>query len=127
LSKTLLRDQNVLDYVDNNQKTLFVTKDMILTPGAKDLLRNQNISILYESDHLVSQDPYENKSSANRVKIEPSSSSKSKEEDAKVNQMPLSDHIKLLLRNEFGILKEVEVQKIAKIVLEVLRENGEKL
>ncbi len=127
MSKILLRDQNVLDYVDNNQRTLFVTKDMILTPGAKDLLRNQNVSIFYASDHLEPHDVCEKKACASKAQVDPPSEVVNNNEDAKVNQMPLSDHIKLLLRNEFGILKEVEVQKIAKIVLEVLSENGEKL
>lgn len=45
MKKTLITATNYENYVDNGK--LFVTKDTIITPGAKDCLRSSGIELVY--------------------------------------------------------------------------------
>ncbi|MDP3480769.1 MAG: hypothetical protein Q8R88_13435 [Desulfoprunum sp.] len=47
MAKHLIGAHNVDAHIEIDTKTIVITKDMILSPGAKDLLRNRGIAISY--------------------------------------------------------------------------------
>lgn len=47
MAKHLIGAHNVDAHIEAESKTIVITKDMILSPGAKDLLRNRGIAIRY--------------------------------------------------------------------------------
>lgn len=48
MSRTLITKQNYREFLDPGEKSITLCTKMILTPGAKDYLREQNIRIKYE-------------------------------------------------------------------------------
>ena len=48
MSRTLITKQNYREFLDPGEKSITLCTKMILTPGAKDFLREQNIKIKYE-------------------------------------------------------------------------------
>lgn len=48
MSRTLITKQNYREFLDPGEKSITLCAKMILTPGAKDFLREQNIKIKYE-------------------------------------------------------------------------------
>ncbi|VDN48399.1 conserved protein of unknown function [Petrocella atlantisensis] len=48
MGKVLLTKSNIDAYISNNQSKLYVDKNMILTSGARDVIRNKGISIIYD-------------------------------------------------------------------------------
>ncbi|PKM51481.1 MAG: hypothetical protein CVV02_05970 [Firmicutes bacterium HGW-Firmicutes-7] len=55
MGKTLLTKNNVEEYILKNQLKIFVDKNMILTSGAKDIIRNRGISIIYDQNQVEKQ------------------------------------------------------------------------
>lgn len=47
MSRTLITKQNYREFLDPGEKTITLCGKMILTPGAKDFLREENIKICY--------------------------------------------------------------------------------
>ena len=48
MSRTLITRQNYREFLAPDHKSVIVSNKMILTPGAKDFLREQQIRIIYE-------------------------------------------------------------------------------
>ncbi|MDF1617488.1 hypothetical protein [Petrocella sp. FN5] len=48
MGKVLLTKNNIDAYISKNQSKLYVDKNMILTSGAQDVIRNKGISIIYD-------------------------------------------------------------------------------
>ncbi|MBI9091272.1 MAG: hypothetical protein JEZ12_18830 [Desulfobacterium sp.] len=45
MKKTLIGSSRVDEFIKEGEKTLYMDKTMILTPGAKDILRNKGVAI----------------------------------------------------------------------------------
>lgn len=109
MPKILITLKNVKDYIDSQQLILPMTSDMIITPSAMDYCRNKLIKISYVE---------EKNSKTPTSKPSEIRSEKGQEQES------LEKTIKQMLRNEFNIVKEAEVQQIAKIVLQVINSKN---
>jgi ethanolamine utilization cobalamin adenosyltransferase len=47
MKKTLIGSSRIDEFIKEGEKTLYMDKTMILTPGAKDTLRNRGVAIEY--------------------------------------------------------------------------------
>ncbi|WP_026894210.1 hypothetical protein [Clostridiisalibacter paucivorans] len=47
MGKVLLTKKNINQYVSKGDEKIYIGKDMILTPGAKDIIRNMGLTIVY--------------------------------------------------------------------------------
>ncbi len=47
MKKTLIGSSRVDEFIKGGEKTLYMDSTMILTPGAKDILRNKGVAIEY--------------------------------------------------------------------------------
>ena len=45
MKKTLIGSSRIDEFIKEGEKTLYMDKTMILTPGAKDILRNRGVAI----------------------------------------------------------------------------------
>lgn len=65
MGKKLITPKNLDEYIIEGQKELIVDRNMIISPGAKDLLDDKNILIIYVEDipkkDLVNKDLIEGK------------------------------------------------------------------
>lgn len=123
MSKLLLKNNNVMEFVDKEKNVLVVGSDMILTPGAKDILRNNDIRISYgEIINKKEKDEVNSKNTDSKKNVNGHLDSTVKEA---MEDMSLENQIKLLIRKEFNIAREADVQKISKAVMEVIRERGQ--
>lgn len=72
MGKQLIGVHNIDAHVRSDSKSIHIDKDMILSPGAKDILRNRGISITYGSlPHASPKEGYlDNKNSSGKGKPE---------------------------------------------------------
>lgn len=47
MAKILLTKKNVNEHISEDGKNIYITNSMIITPGAKDVLRNKGVMIVY--------------------------------------------------------------------------------
>ena len=59
MRKRLITVKNLFEYVQENE--LVIQADMIITPGAKDIIREQGVEIRYEKSFCESNCESENK------------------------------------------------------------------
>lgn len=104
ISKQLITKNNVELFLGQDKKTLYLKSDMILTPGAKDLLRNLAVTIKY-GEEPVAQCPL-----------------KPCQEDERTgnDEAETIKQIIKLLRDDFNIEEASRVTMILKRVLEKL-------
>lgn len=95
MSKTLITRQNYRDFLDPDEKSVTICNQMILTPGAKDFLREHQIRMIYED---------QKKESPEIKQVE-------KEEGCL-----LADRIYLLLKKEFNTDDKKLAEKIAGLI-----------
>ena len=50
MGKKLISPINLNQYISEGQKEILIDKSMIVSPGAKDLLEEQGITIIYDND-----------------------------------------------------------------------------
>ncbi|MCP4119221.1 MAG: hypothetical protein GY737_28230 [Desulfobacteraceae bacterium] len=115
MKKTLIGSSRVDEFVKEGEKTLYMDKTMILTPGAKDILRNRGVVIEYGPRPV-----------ADTGETAPVSSTKEVEESQESREIPaesmdcLVTTIVGLLRNDFGVndpeaLREISLKVLNKI------------
>ncbi|MBO1265175.1 hypothetical protein J3A84_09065 [Proteiniclasticum sp. SCR006] len=95
MSRTLITRQNYREFLAPDGKSVNICSGMILTPGAKDFLREQQIRIIYED----------------QKKEEPGR--KCSEE---VKDCPLTDRVYRMMKEEFGTDDRNLAQKIARLI-----------
>ncbi|MFH5835173.1 hypothetical protein ACHAL6_03730 [Proteiniclasticum sp. C24MP] len=95
MSRTLITRQNYREFLNPDEKSVSICSGMILTPGAKDFLREQQIRIIYED----------------QKKEEPGR--KCSEE---VKECPLTERVYLMMKEEFGTDDRNLAQKIASLI-----------
>lgn len=115
MSKQLVKESNFMNFVRGSE--LLMTRDMILTPGAKDACRKAQITIVYGSERPASD----------VQKKAPETAPENSVADAmtEINRgnLPLEHQIMQMLRKEYGIKKEEDVQRLTKRILEILLEK----
>lgn len=95
MSRTLITSQNYREFLDPGGQTLTLCRKKILTPGAKDFLREQNIKIRYEDQNPVKP---------------------TEENLPKPAEATLTDRIYRILKDEFGKDDCNLAQKIASLI-----------
>lgn len=95
MSRTLITKQNYREFLDPGEKSITLCTKMILTPGAKDYLREQNIKIKYEDQ--TTETPV----TASVVKKE---------------EKTLTDRIYQILKDEFKTDDSMLAEKIANLI-----------
>jgi len=95
MSRTLITKQNYREFLDPGEKSITLCTKMILTPGAKDFLREQNIKIKYEDQ--ITESP-------------------AIESVAKKEEKTLTDRIYQILKDEFKTDDCNLAEKIANLI-----------
>ena len=95
MSRTLITRQNYKEFLDPDNKAITILSNMMVTPGAKDFLREQQIRINYED----------------QMKENPGR--KCTEE---VKECPLTERVYLMMKEEFGTDDRHLAQKIASLI-----------
>lgn len=95
MSRTLITKQNYREFLDPGEKTITLCEKMILTPGAKDFLREQNIKICYGERKEPGITPIEEKSP---------------------EKWTLKDRVQDLLKKEFQCDDEALASRIATMI-----------
>lgn len=113
--KVVITTGNLEKFLDHENKCVLITKDLILTPGARDKAANLKYKIVYEN--LVH---------GNRDNIEKSNEKKIVNEEVEKVDGSLDFEVKQLLRREYNIVNEFEVQMTARKVMDIIK-NNEKL
>lgn len=114
MSKTLVTVSNIKDFLDASGCVLCQSNDMIITPLAQDYCRKHRIQIT--TDASFNRQQKEEKSS-----VLASDSGQDRKVDS---SLPLDHQVKQLIRKEFGIVREDQVQAIARVVLRILKEKA---
>ncbi len=115
MSKTLVTVSNIKDFLDASGCVLCQTNDMIITPLAQDYCRKHRIQITTDASFNR-----QNKEESKNQVIE-----SSPKQDQKVDSsLPLDHLVKQLIRKEFGVVREDQVQSIARVVLRILEEKA---
>ena len=114
LSKTLVTVSNIKDFLDASGCVLCQSNDMIITPLAQDYCRKHRIQIT--TDASFNRQQKEEKS--------PVLASDSGQDRKVDSSLPLDHQVKQLIRKEFGIVREDQVQAIARVVLRILKEKA---
>jgi len=57
MAKQLVRRDNVEQFIRSGEQTLYVDQTMLLTPGAKDYLREKGISVVYAAQPAAVPQP----------------------------------------------------------------------
>ncbi|PKM66506.1 MAG: hypothetical protein CVU95_11020 [Firmicutes bacterium HGW-Firmicutes-2] len=100
MGKVLLTKNNIEAYISQNQSKIYVDKNMILTSGAQDIIRNRGISIIYDKSR----------------------------EDAP-EEMTLSETgtiIKMvvkILSDQHGITDEAQIKNVCNLILQKINEK----
>jgi len=110
MKKTLIGSSRVDEFVKEGEKTLYMDSTMILTPGAKDILRNRGVVIAYGPRPAAEE-------------TAPVSETKEVRETREIpaeSMDCLVETIVGLLRNDFGVndpeaLREISLKVLNKI------------
>lgn len=106
---------NIENYLDPSKEVLCQSKDMIITPLAQDYCRKKRIKITAGED-FKRQDREENKN--------PRSEQEENQGETVDSTLPLDHRVKQLIRKEFGVVREDQVQSIARVVLSILEKKA---
>ncbi|PKM57567.1 MAG: hypothetical protein CVU98_05460 [Firmicutes bacterium HGW-Firmicutes-3] len=100
MGKVLLTKNNIEEYISKSQSKIYVDKNMILTSGAQDIIRNRGISIIYDK------------------------SREEKSEDAicSATEMITKQLIKIL-KEQHSITDEAQVKNICNLILQKINEK----
>lgn len=101
MGKVLLTKNNIEGYISQSQSKIYVDKNMILTSGAQDIIRNRGISIIYDKSREEESDG-----------TTPSKTS-----------MIINMVVKIL-RDQHGITDEVEVKKVCNLILQKINKRN---
>lgn len=116
LSKKLVTVKNIKDYLDASGTTLCQSNDMIITPLAQDYCRKNRIQITAQDASVNRQEREETQTQ--EVKT-------TRQETKKIDaNLPLDHLVKQLIRKEFGVVREDQVQSIARVVLAILEKQA---
>ena len=103
MSKKLIGSHNVTEFICTDDNTIRVDSDMILAPGAKDVLRSKGIQIVYEKRTIKGENTGKDILQDKTEKDETSS---------------VIAKVVLMLRKEFGIVDEDQIRDISVLVME---------
>lgn len=95
MSRTLITRQNHRDFLDPGNKSVTISNEMMLTPGAKDFLREQQIRIIYEDQKRENPE---------------------RQCTEEVKECPLTERVYLMMKEEFGTDDRNLAQKIARLI-----------
>lgn len=95
MGKILLTHKNVGDYISEDEKYIYIDKTMIFTPGAKDLIRNRGIMVVY----------------GEKPQIEETYSKP-------FNMETLKENIETILREDYNITDKLSVDQVCSLMLE---------
>lgn len=98
MGKILITKNNVSDFVQDESKEIFIKKNMILSSGAMDILRNRGIAIYYGDERPVRC-------------------------GASCEVKDLRCDIEKILRNEFDINYEKSLKQIMELVLKKYKDE----
>ena len=102
MGKVLLTKNNIDAYISKNQSKLYVDKNMILTSGARDVIRNKGISIIYD---------------------------KSREEEAEAVDGTYADMEMItktvirILREQHGMTDAAQIKEVCNLILTKINKN----
>ncbi|MCP4115696.1 MAG: hypothetical protein GY737_09875 [Desulfobacteraceae bacterium] len=109
MKKTLIGSSRIDEFIKEGEKTLYMDKTMILTPGAKDILRDRGVVIEYGPRPVAETETEE---------TAPVSCTKEVEEPKDESIESLMDTFTALLKNDPEAIRE-----ISRIVLEKIKED----
>jgi len=109
MGKQLVTRKNVDDLICIDEKKIYIEKDMILTPGAKDIIRNRGITIVYGKKEE------KNKEVLNET---------DDKEEENLDKDKIEEKITNILVKDFKISNDERVNKVVSDVLEVLNKNN---
>lgn len=95
MAKVLLTNKNIENYIAEDKKHIYISKDIIVTPGAKDLIRNRGISMIY-GEKPCTEIVYDNGFNINTLK----------------------ENIKTILREDYNITDKLSIDKVCSLMLE---------
>ncbi|PKM55498.1 MAG: hypothetical protein CVV00_03795 [Firmicutes bacterium HGW-Firmicutes-5] len=101
MGKVLLTKNNIEGYISQSQSKIYVDKNMILTSGAQDIIRNRGISIIYDKSREEESDG-----------TTPSKTS------------TIINMVVKILRDQHGITDEVEVKKVCNLILQKINKRN---
>jgi len=104
MAKQLVRRDNIEEFISHDENKLYVGQSLILTPGAKDYLREKNITVVY-GEVKKPETP-----SAAPTSI--------------TTSIDLSGRIEQLLQSDFSITDRQLISEVTKKVLEKLESSG---
>lgn len=108
MSKKLIGNHNVTEFICTDDNTIRVDSGMILSPGAKDVLRNKGISIIYEKTTANVESP-----------VKDTLQIKGGQDDTSA----LIAKVALMLRMDFGIVDEDQIRDISVLVMKKIVTN----
>jgi len=102
MQKKLIGPHNVADFICADEKTLRVDSGMILSPGAKDILRVKGISIVYGEKSPQTVDAAKK---GNQETVKPD------------DKAMLVSKVINILRREYGVVEEDRIREISLMVM----------
>jgi len=97
VKKILLTKNNYKEYISEGSSTIYVDNNMILTAGAKDEIRKNNLKIVY------GEQPKEDNNLSERE--------------------ILKNKVKEILKQDHNVTDEEKIDKVIKIVLKIVLKN----
>jgi hypothetical protein len=100
MGKVLLTKNNIEAYISQNQSKIYVDKNMILTSGAQDIIRNKGISIIYDKSR------------------EDASEEMTPSETGTIIKMVVK-----ILGDQHGITDEAQIKNVCNLILQKINEK----
>ncbi|MBI9090849.1 MAG: hypothetical protein JEZ12_16660 [Desulfobacterium sp.] len=127
MKKILIGSSRVDEFIKEGDKTLYMDSTMILTPGAKDILRNRGVAIVYGSrpgaeDTASVSCPTEVPGTQETQETQETPENPDNQEKSMAS---LVETIVGLLRNEFGMNDPETIREISLKVLNKINSNKE--
>lgn len=108
IGKQLITKKNFQEFISSVDKKIYITKEMILTPGAKDEIRNLGIVICFDvkPEKIISQIDNVVATKADKV------------DEKSIDESKIANEIVMLLTSQYHI---TDVDMIGKVVAQILK------
>jgi len=104
MGKVLLTKNNIDAYISKNQSKLYVDKNMILTSGARDVIRNKGISIIYDKSR---------EEEAEEVEVD----------GTYADMETITKTVIRILREQHGMTDAAQIKEVCNLILTKINKN----
>ncbi len=108
MAKQLVERDNIAQFINPGETTFYVNQTLLLTPGAKDYLRENGIALVYGERPAATAQP-------------PAASTAVEKQQAAAPEPDLRVRIGEMLKNDFAIRDRQHIEDVTRKVMDRLR------